>query len=88
MEEKMKELTTKQLKRLFLLIEINVLMWLPMCGVIWSSPSVESHVKYFAAVGTLIAALLHHRAYHDIYKRAKGEKEKQGHEQANTTCCR
>ncbi len=33
-------------------------------------PSVESHVKYFAVVGILIAALLHHRAYHDIYKRA------------------
>ncbi|HRT30755.1 MAG TPA: hypothetical protein P5527_13255 [Kiritimatiellia bacterium] len=84
----MKELTTKQLKRLFVLIEINVLMWLSVCGAIWSSPSVESHVKYFATVGTIIAALLHHWAYHNIYKRAKGEKEKQGHEQANTTCCR
>lgn len=78
----MTELTTKQLKGLFTTIEINVLIWLSVCGAIWSSPSVEPHVKHFATAGMVIAALLQHWAYYNIYRRAKEQDRKRDSERA------
>ncbi len=66
----MNELTTKQMRNLFAVIEVNVLLWLIVCGAVWSS-SVERNVKYIAAAGMVISALLQHWAYYNLYRRAK-----------------
>jgi len=74
-EEDMNELTTRQMKNLFTVIEVNLILWLIVCGAVWSS-SVESHVKYFAGAGMIISAFLQHWAYYNIYKKTKEAKKK------------
>ena len=58
------------MRNLFAVIEVNVLLWLIVCGAVWSS-SVERNVKYIAAAGMVISALLQHWAYYNLYRRAK-----------------
>ncbi len=70
----MDKLTTRQMKNLFTVIEVNLILWLIVCGSVWSS-SVESHVKYFAGAGMIISAFLQHWAYYNIYKKTKKQKE-------------
>ncbi len=67
----MSSLEPKQLKRLFITIEVNALLWLAVCGAIWSSRSVEPNVKYLATAGMILAALLQHWAYYNIYRSTK-----------------
>jgi len=69
----MNSLGPKQLKRLFMTIEINALIWLAVCGAIWSSRSAEPNVKYLATAGMIIAALLQHWAYYNIYRATKSD---------------
>lgn len=68
----MNELTTKQMRNLFAVIEINLLLWLTVCGTVWSS-SIDKEVKYFAAAGMIISALLQHWAYYNIYRNTKNK---------------
>jgi hypothetical protein len=80
-EDEMNELTPRQLRGLFTAIEVNLLLWLTVCGALWSSASVEDHVKYFATAGMIVAAGLQHWAYYNLYRKAKQAK-KQNSEQA------
>ncbi len=67
----MNSIEPKKLKRLFTTIEVNALLWLGVCGAIWSSRSVEPNIKYLAAAGMILAALLQHWAYYNIYRTTK-----------------
>ena len=67
----MNELTPGKIKKLFLTIEINLVICLVLCGMIWTSPSVAPQIKHYATIGMIIAALLQHWAYYDLYKKAK-----------------
>jgi len=67
----MKNLTAKQLKGLFATIEINLLIWLAVCGAIWRSPSADDHIKFVAVGGMIIAAVMQHWAYYNLYRRTK-----------------
>ena len=63
------------MRNLFAVIEVNLLLWLAVCGVVWSSP-IEAHIKYFAAAGMIISALLQHWAYYNIYRKTKETEKK------------
>jgi len=56
----MNNLTRKQLRGLFIAIEVNLLLWLSVCGALLHSVSVDHSVKYFAIAGMIVAALLQH----------------------------
>jgi hypothetical protein len=66
----MNDLTTKQMRNLFAVIEVNVLLWLVVCGAVWSS-SVAQETKVFAGAGMVISALLQHWAYYNLYRKTK-----------------
>lgn len=71
----MNEITTKQMKRLFTVIEVNLVLWWIVCGAVWTS-SISTHAKYFTGAGMIISALLQHWAYYNIYKKAKDTEKK------------
>jgi len=58
--DEMNNLTRKQLRGLFIAIEVNLLLWLSVCGALLHSVSVDHSVKYFAIAGMIVAALLQH----------------------------
>lgn len=70
-DAQMAELTSRQLRRLFFAIEVNLLLWLGVCAALWSSDSVEAYVKQFATAGAIVSVLLQHWAYHNLYQRSK-----------------
>ena len=41
----MSELTPKKMKRLFMAIELNLLIWLFLCCALWSSTTVDPQIK-------------------------------------------
>ncbi len=67
----MSELTPKKMKKLFMTIEVNLVIWLLLCGALWSSATVSPQIKQWASFGMFVAALLQHWAYYDLYKTAK-----------------
>jgi hypothetical protein len=69
----MNDLTKKQMRNLFSTIELNMLLWLMVCGAVWSS-SIDKNIQYFATVGMVVSAMLQHWAYYNLYKRSKEEK--------------
>jgi len=80
------ELTPRQLRGLFLVIEINVLLWLLVCVAVWHS-GVEQNIKYCATVGMVIAAVLQHWAYYNLFKKAKQIESQQSSEQRTHGDC-
>lgn len=69
----MNGLTSRQLKGLFAAIEINVLIWLLVCVMLWLSPGVERKVRHLATGGMIVASLLQHWAYYNLYRRARDQ---------------
>ena len=66
----MNNLSRKQLRGLFSVIEINLFLWLVVAGTVWQS-SAENSVKYLTAVGFVVAAVLQHWAYYKLYRKAR-----------------
>ncbi|MEI6421619.1 MAG: hypothetical protein WCP55_05325 [Lentisphaerota bacterium] len=71
----MSELTPNKMKRLFMAIELNLVIWLFLCCALWSSTTVSPQIQYWAPFGMLVAALLQHWAYYDLYKTAKEQQK-------------
>ncbi len=71
----MSPLTRRQLKGLFYTIEINLLLWLCVGGVVWQS-SAELFVKQVTIAGLAVAAVLQHWAYYNLYRKAKDQTQK------------
>jgi hypothetical protein len=63
--------TRKHLRLLFFSIEVNLVLWITVAGAVWHS-SAETIIimKYATTVGFVVAALLQHWAYYNLYKRA------------------
>ncbi|GJM23861.1 MAG: hypothetical protein DHS20C16_02760 [Phycisphaerae bacterium] len=57
------------MKFMFYTIEVNLLLWLGVCGMLWTDPSQNKNVTYLATLGCALAALFQHFAYHRIYKK-------------------
>jgi hypothetical protein len=66
----MNELSKTQLKCLFYAIEINLLIWLAVTGAVVMS-SADPIVKQMTGAGAIIAAVIQHWAYYNIYKKLK-----------------
>jgi hypothetical protein len=59
------------LKKLFLTVEINLILWLIAFGMIMKSDEDVSGLKTVIIVGVVFAAIVQHWAYYAAYKRAK-----------------
>ena len=54
------------MKKMFLAIEVNLLLWIALAGVLWSETGSDSSIKTLALVGAGFAALFQHWAYYSI----------------------
>jgi hypothetical protein len=76
---------------LFGFSEINLILWLCMFGFFmradFTSPENVKMAKYFSLVGFILAALLQHWAYYNVYKpaRDKQKDEKRQHKAVDDT---
>ena len=67
---KMDIFNLNKLRNLYTVVEINLFLWLIVAGAVWKS-SAESYAKYAVVAGLIIAALLQHFAYYNIYKKIR-----------------
>ena len=58
------------MKLMFYSIEVNLLLWLAVCGMLWSDSSSNKSLTYVATFGCAVATLVQHWAYHRIYKKS------------------
>ena len=65
-----------KLRGLFWTIEINLVLWIVVLASIILSKGAEPSLKYITGVGVILAALLQHWAYYDLYKSRKADKSK------------
>lgn len=56
------------LRRMFLVIEVNLLLWIAVVGTLWASDA--EHAKTVALVGLGIATVFQHWAYYALRKSA------------------
>ena len=59
------------LRILFLVIEINLILWLATCGMTFGSVESMKSVSAMALVGFAFAAIGQHWAYYAVYKKAR-----------------
>ena len=64
-------MTEKKLKKLWLMIEVNAVLWLITLGMLVETE--DASVKVVILVGLFVGAILHHWAYYGIYKPSKKE---------------
>ncbi len=62
-------MTENKLKKLWLMIEVNAVLWLIALGMVVEVP--DSSVKVIVIAGLIVGAILHHWAYYGIYKPSK-----------------
>ncbi len=58
------------MKLMFYSIEINLLLWLAVCGSLWSGMPQSKSIAYLATIGCAVAAVVQHWAYHRNYKKS------------------
>jgi hypothetical protein len=67
-------LTPKQLKRLFMAVEVNFVLWIGIAYSVYQpGPSTNGH--YIATLGCIFAIGVQHWGYYNLYKRAKDEEK-------------
>jgi hypothetical protein len=59
----------RRLKALFLAVEVNLILWLILCGMLVSGS--EDDPRNMAIIGLVFAAVFQHWAYYAVYKNAK-----------------
>ena len=59
------------LKKLFITVEINLILWLGAAGMVMGSEEDVRVLKTWIIVGVAFAAIVQHWAYYAAYKRAK-----------------
>ena len=59
------------LKKLFLTVEINLILWLAALGMVMASDQDATGLKVHIVFGVAFAAIVQHWAYYAAYKRAK-----------------
>ena len=60
-------MTSRAMRGLFLVVEINFLMWIGVAFGVWKS-NADDLIKYMAIAGAIFSALLQHWAYYNLYK--------------------
>jgi hypothetical protein len=68
----MADITPKQIRSFFYAIEINLLSWVAVLIMVWRS-SADSLTKQVTTLGFIVAAILQHVAYYNLYKKTKGD---------------
>ena len=56
---------------MFLAIEINLVIWLAVLGMLFAAEPVETPIKTTVVAGVVFAAIVQHWAYYSVYKRAR-----------------
>lgn len=59
------------LRKMFLVVEINLILWLAIFGMAFDSYESMRSVTKLALVGLVFAAVAQHWAYYAVYKKAK-----------------
>ncbi len=59
------------LKKLFMTVEINLILWLAALAMVMGSDKDAGVLKTLIIVGVAFAAIVQHWAYYAAYKRAK-----------------
>ncbi len=59
------------LRKLFLTVEVNLMLWLAALGTVMASDEDAGALKPVLIVGLAFAAIVQHWAYYAVYKRAK-----------------
>ena len=68
----MAELKSTVIARLYMAIEVNLLLWLAVCGLIWTSAcNNKDYVKYAVTGGAIVAAIIQHWAYYNLRRNIK-----------------
>ena len=59
------------LKKLFMTVEINLILWLVAFGMVMASDNDTRALKTLIVVGVAFTAIVQHWAYYAVYKQAK-----------------
>ncbi len=62
------------MKLMFFATEINLILWLYVFGQIWFKNAIIGSIKIESAIGLLVASLIQHWAYYNLYKKNKAKK--------------
>ena len=62
------------MKKMFLAIEVNLVLWIALVGALWLEPRYEGSTRTFALIGAGFAALFQHWAYYQVHKSRLREK--------------
>ena len=57
------------MKMLFFSIEVNLILWMVVAGILFGNPSDVTGAKTFAIIGFGLAAVVQHWAYYNIRKK-------------------
>lgn len=68
----MADITPKQIRSFFYAIEINLIFWIAVLVLVWRSGA-DSLTKQITTLGFIVAAILQHVAYYNLYKKTKGD---------------
>ena len=63
------ELTRRQLRGLFIAIEVNLFIWLAVCGALWAPADADVPVAHYATGGMIFAASIQHWAYYNLHRK-------------------
>lgn len=61
------------MKMLFFAIELNLVMWVVVLGILFSKVPHVDAAKMIAFIGFCLAALIQHWAYYNIWKKARAK---------------
>jgi len=68
----MSDISPKQIRGFFYAIEVNLLLWIAVVILVWRSDA-GLLAKQVTTLGFIIAAVIQHLAYYDLYKKTKGD---------------
>ena len=70
-DKEMEPLSEKQMRSIFIGLDVNLIVWLAVCVTIWSSATCEDYVKYAVTLGFIVSALIQHWVYDQLNKTNK-----------------
>jgi hypothetical protein len=69
----MGDISPKQIRSFFYAIEVNLILWIAVLILVWRSDA-GLLTKQVTTFGFIIAAVIQHLAYYNLYKETKGER--------------
>lgn len=68
----MAHISPKQIRSFFYAIEVNLLLWIAVLILVWRSDA-GPVTKQVTTLGFIIAAVIQHLAYYNLYKKTKDD---------------